>query len=71
MKLWEFTIVINSHNFMCTRWFYSHSEASVHGHEVFAIREDILPPGITYFCSTFYCESLCKPQMNSGYNVGY
>jgi hypothetical protein len=27
--------VINSHVFICSCWFYSHSEASVHGHEIF------------------------------------
>jgi len=29
--------VINSQNFICTLWFYSHREASVHGREIFEI----------------------------------
>jgi hypothetical protein len=40
MKLCEFTIVINSHNFIHSRWLYSQSEASLHGHE---IQGDSLP----------------------------
>ena len=48
MKLCEFTIVINSHNYTCTRWICSHCEASVEGHEIFTIRKVTLPPGITY-----------------------
>jgi len=28
---------VNSHNFICTHWFYSHVETSVHGHETFKI----------------------------------
>jgi len=27
--------VINSYIFICTCWFYFHSEALVHGHEIF------------------------------------
>ena len=34
-EFYDIKVVINSHKFIKTRWFYSHSEASVHGHEIF------------------------------------
>ena len=61
MKLCDFTIVINSHNYMYTRWFYSRSEASVRGNEIFTIKKVTLPPGIMYLFATRYSESLCEP----------
>jgi len=34
-------IIINSHNFIYTHWFCSHSEASVPGHEIFTIKSSV------------------------------
>ena len=47
---------INSFIFMCTCWFYSHSEASVHGHEI--LKTDKSPTGKSYthlWTNNFIC----------------
>jgi len=36
-EVYNISIAINSHNFICTHWFYSQAETSVHGHEIFKI----------------------------------
>jgi len=40
VAVYKIYIVINSHNFICTFWFCTHSEAAVRGHEVFNIATD-------------------------------
>jgi hypothetical protein len=36
-EVYNIYTAINSHNFTCTHWFYSHVETSVHGHEIFKV----------------------------------
>jgi len=35
-EVYDINIAINSHKFIRTLWFYSHGEASVHGHKIFS-----------------------------------
>jgi len=36
-EIYNIYTAINSHNFICTHWFYSEAETSVHGHKIFKI----------------------------------
>jgi hypothetical protein len=40
-KVYDVYSVINSHIFICTCWFYSHNESSVHGYKLFKIKHNL------------------------------